>query len=45
MHVCDFACKIMDYSKENTHDIAHFLKVFTYARTIGEKEQLDTKTR
>ena len=29
----------------NKHDIAHFLKVYTYARLIGEKEQLDARTQ
>ena len=28
------------YSDGNKHDIAHFLKVYTYARMIGEMENL-----
>ena len=27
------------------HDIAHFLKVYSYAKTIGELEKLDEKTQ
>ena len=36
--------KMIAYSDGNKHDIAHFLKVYTYARLIGEKEQLDARS-
>ncbi len=32
-------------SEGNTHDIAHFMKVYAYARTIGECEGLDADTQ
>lgn len=32
--------KMITYSEGNKHDIAHFLKVYTYARMIGEMENL-----
>ena len=35
--------KMIAYSKGNKHDIAHFLKVYTYARMIGEMEKLAEK--
>ncbi len=33
--------KMIAYSKGNIHDIDHFIRVWTYARTIGELEGLD----
>jgi hypothetical protein len=33
--------KMLDNSEGNLHDINHFLKVYAYAKTIGELEQLD----
>ena len=38
MNVNDIICKMIAQSNGNKHDIAHFLKVYTYARLIGEKE-------
>ena len=38
-------CKMIAQACGNKHDIAHFLKVYTYARLIGEKEQLDARTQ
>ncbi len=32
---------MIDYSEGNLHDIAHFLKVWSYARTIAQLEQVD----
>lgn len=32
--------KMIVYSDGNKHDIAHFLKVYSYARMIGEMENL-----
>lgn len=37
--------KMIAFSEGNLHDINHFLKVYAYARTIGELEQLDRETR
>ena len=37
--------KMVDYYQGNTHDVAHFIKVYTYAKTIGELEQLDADTQ
>lgn len=33
--------KMIDFYKGNLHDINHFLKVYAFAKTIGELEQLD----
>ena len=35
--------KMLTYSNGNKHDIAHFLKVFSYAQAIGKLEGLDEK--
>lgn len=37
--------KMIDYSEGNLHDVAHLLKVYAYARTIGELEGLDEATQ
>lgn len=37
--------KMITYSKGNIHDIDHFIRVWTYARTIGELEHLDAETQ
>ncbi len=36
---------MIDQSQNNLHDIAHLLKVYAYARTIGELEHLDERTQ
>lgn len=41
MTVNDMICKMITYSNGNKHDIAHFLKVYAYARMIGEMEKLE----
>lgn len=33
--------KMIDFYKGNIHDINHFLKVYAFAKTIGEQELLD----
>ena len=38
-------CKMIAQADGNKHDIAHFLKVYAYARLIGEKELLDARTQ
>lgn len=45
MNVNEILCKMITQSNGNKHDIAHFLKVYTYARLIGEREQLDARTQ
>lgn len=40
MTVSEIAEKMIEYSEGNLHDINHFLKVYAYARTIGEREGL-----
>ena len=37
--------KMIAFSEGNIHDIDHFIRVWTYARTIGELEQLDADTQ
>lgn len=36
--------RMIEISNGNQHDIGHFLKVWAYARTIGEAEELDERT-
>ena len=37
--------KMTDFYKGNIHDIYHFLKVWAFAKNIGEVEGLDPKTQ
>ena len=37
--------KMIDFYAGNRHDVAHFLKVWAMARTIGELEGLDARTQ
>jgi len=37
--------KMIGYANGNLHDINHFIKVWGYARLIGELEDLDSKTQ
>lgn len=37
--------KMIEFYKGNLHDIEHFLKVWSFARTIGEQERLDAHTQ
>lgn len=45
MTVSEIVKKMIAYSEGNTHDIAHFMKVYAYARIIGECEGLDADTQ
>ena len=45
MSINDMICKMIAECNGHTRDIGHFLKVYTYARLIGEKEQLDPRTQ
>jgi len=37
--------KMLRFSEGNLHDIDHLLRVWSYAKTIGELEGLDTRTQ
>lgn len=37
--------EMIAYSNGNTHDINHFIKVWTYAKTIAELENVDANTQ
>lgn len=45
MAVSEIAARMIKYSKGNLHDINHFMKVYAYAKIIGECEKLDGKTQ
>ena len=37
--------KMIAFSEGNLHDIDHLIRVWTYAKTIGELEKLDSETQ
>ena len=37
--------KMIAFSEGNIHDIDHLIRVWTYAKTIGELEEVDSETR
>lgn len=39
--ISDILLKMLEESHGDLHDIEHFLKVYAYAKTIGEQEALD----
>ncbi|MEE3489049.1 MAG: HD domain-containing protein [Bulleidia sp.] len=43
--VAELTKKMIDFYEGNHEDIAHFLKVWAYARTIGQLENLDSDTQ
>lgn len=45
MEVYELMTKMIGYADGNKHDIAHFLKVWGYCRTIGQGEHLDEDTQ
>ena len=45
MKISELMEKMIDFSEGDQHDICHFLKVWGYARTIGETEGLDPETQ
>lgn len=45
MMISEIATKMIEYSKGNLHDINHFMKVYAYAKIIGECEKLDRNTQ
>lgn len=45
MTISEIMQKMIIYSKGNLHDINHFLKVWSFAKTIGEAENTDPDTQ
>ncbi len=45
MSISEITAKMILYSGGNLHDINHFMKVYAYAKVIGECEQLDSNTQ
>lgn len=43
--VSEIMTKMISEANGNIHDIDHFIKVYTYAKTIGEGERLDARTQ
>lgn len=43
--IAEMTTRMIDFYKGSLHDINHFIKVWTYARTIGELEHLDVDTQ
>ena len=44
MKVSEIMEKMISFSKGNIHDMDHLIRVWTYARTIGDLEGLDSET-
>ena len=45
MTVAEITKKMIEYSNGNLHDINHFMKVYGYAKTISECENVDAGTK
>lgn len=45
MKISDAIEKMIDFYKGDLHDINHFLKVWAFAKNIGEQEELDARTQ
>lgn len=45
MSISEIIIKMIDFSNGNLHDINHFMKVYAYAKLIGENEKLDSETQ
>lgn len=45
MSISGIIQKMIDFYDGNLHDIDHFLKVWSYAKLIGEQEGIDSETR
>ncbi len=45
MTISQIMSKMIAFSDGNIHDIDHFIRVWTYAKTIAELEQLDANTQ
>lgn len=45
MTIAEIMEKMITFSDGNIHDIDHFLRVWSYAKMIGELEQIDQETQ
>ena len=45
MQISEIMEKMIAFSEGNIHDIDHLIRVWTYAKTIGELEKLDAGTQ
>ena len=45
MSIARITEKMIAFSEGNIHDIDHFIRVWTYARTIAELEEIDSDTQ
>ncbi len=45
MRITEILEKMIVFSDGNIHDIDHFLRVWSYTKTIGEGEELDNRTQ
>ena len=45
MTIAEIMKKMITFSNGNIHDIDHFLHVWSYAKMIGELEQIDPETQ
>ncbi len=45
MEISQIITKMIIFSKGNLHDINHFMKVYAFAKLIGESENLDKNTQ
>lgn len=45
MNISEMIVKMIRYSNGNRHDINHFLKVYAYAKTIAEYENISAEER
>lgn len=45
MTISEIMDKMIAFSNGNIHDIDHFIRVWTYAKTIGELEHLDADSQ
>ena len=43
--VSEIMRRMITFSEGNLHDIDHLIRVWTYAKTIGELEHLDSETQ
>lgn len=44
-NISEMVARMIDFYHGSLHDINHFIKVWTYAKTIGELEHLDSETQ
>ena len=44
MKISQIMEKMIVFSEGNIHDIDHFVRVWNYAKTIAEQEEIDSET-